>query len=73
MEKFKGNSAASAKTQKLDAEELHNCGRYFRCNYLNRGFLSSLEMHFYPDLCHKGFETAQIFLFITQQPFSSRS
>lgn len=68
MEKFKGNSTVSAKTQKLDAKELLNCGGYFRCNYLNPGFPSSLEMDFYSDLFHKGLEVAQTLYFI--RPFS---
>lgn len=70
MEKFKGNSAVSAKTQKLDAKELLNCGGYFRSNYLNPGFPSSLEMHFCPDLFHRGLEVAETLYFIIQQPFS---
>lgn len=70
MEKFKRNSTVSAKTQKLGAEELLNCGGYFRCNYLNQGFPSSLEMHVYPGLFHKELEVAQTFYFIIWQTFS---
>lgn len=51
--------------------ELLNCGGDFRCNYLNLGFPSSLEMHFYPST--KDLRQLKYFISLHSNPSPQRA